>query len=302
MRHAKYRQWLSLSLFGELSMKEQEILEAHLAECDSCRAEELELKEMLRAVKSQLPEPPLQLVREARAQLRGALRAEPMRSGAAQTSWRSRVGIPLALAASLAAGLFLGRVLLPADPNVITADYFGGDTGLANIQFLDSDEADGQLEVSFDAVRRVRLKAPPSDPRVQAVLLEAIRRGDNPGTRIRAVAAVEEDIRPRHNQAVKQALMEALADENVGVRRRALAVLQSMPRDQEIRQALIEVLIHDQNAGLRIAAINALESDALAQGPLDQETLRQLEQRLNTENNDFIRLRSEAWLEEVRFQ
>ncbi len=75
-----------------------------------------------------------------------------------------------------------------------------------------------------------------------------------------------------------------------------------MAPDPAIRAALIEVLIHDENPGLRVAAVNALQAYGRTAGAVDEETLRRLEQRLTREDNDFIRLRSEAWLEEVRFQ
>ncbi len=299
MRHERYRQWLPLSLYGELGEEEEEMLEAHLAECDECSREQTELRRLQRVLDSQLAEPPAELLEQARWQLHGALL-----SGAgipARDSRIARLKVPLALAASLLIGLVLGqwRSGGQTPPPALLEEG----AALANIEFLDDDESDGELVVRFDAVRSVRLSAPPSDPRMQSVLLEALRAADNPGIRIRAVSAVQSRTRPAADRQLRDVLLGVLrSDDNAGVRRRALSVLQEMAPDPAIRAALIEVLIHDENPGLRVAAVNALQAYGRTAGAVDEETLRRLEQRLTREDNDFIRLRSEAWLEEVRFQ
>jgi anti-sigma factor RsiW len=46
MEHDRYREWLDLAIDGELAGPEREKLEAHLAECEPCRAERLALERL----------------------------------------------------------------------------------------------------------------------------------------------------------------------------------------------------------------------------------------------------------------
>ncbi len=304
MKHERFRQWLSLSIYGELSEDEQSRLGEHLEKCQTCRQELTELRRLQSLLDSNLAEPPPGLLAEARAQLRGSLRAQrPPSRVLSLLPPLGRLQTPIALAASLLVGLLLGRWMLPSAAPEAPDDWLARGLGLANIQFLDADPSDGELEVRFDAVRTIQLRAAFSDPRIQAVLLGALRAEGNPGTRIQAVAAVQEEAAPSRSESLRGALIEAVKfDENAGVRKRALSVLAEMPRRADVQRALIHVLVHDPNPGLRVAAITALESDAVGEVSLDQETLRQLEQSVSSEKNDFIRLRSKALLEEVRFQ
>jgi hypothetical protein len=54
-----------------------------------------------------------------------------------------------------------------------------------------------------------------------------------------------------------------ISDPNAGVRRSALQVLQRLPFDEDIKSALIFVLAHDENPGLRVAAMNYLTAFAV---------------------------------------
>ena len=91
-------------------------------------------------------------------------------------------------------------------------------------------------------------------------------------------------------------------DANPGVRRRALAALQRLPLDGEIRGALLDVLRNDPNPGLRVAAINALESAALEGLSFDDSVLEVLRNSRETDDNNYVRIRSGAFLNEVEYR
>ena len=60
--------------------------------------------------------------------------------------------------------------------------------------------------------------------------------------------------------------------------------------------------MNDENAGMRVAAINALEAAVDQQWTIRPELLDALQHRIQEEENNFVRLRTKAFLEEVRYQ
>ena len=80
MEHQQYREWLELSLSGELSAEDQRSLDAHVATCEECRSELEDLKHMRGVVSgSGRLEPTDDLLEAARVELRVALRTERSR-------------------------------------------------------------------------------------------------------------------------------------------------------------------------------------------------------------------------------
>ena len=74
MKHNEYKQMIQLSLYGDLSKEQQNILESHLFSCNECM-QELEHQKNLLTILSEHKKPIVtdQFLNEARAQLRGAL-------------------------------------------------------------------------------------------------------------------------------------------------------------------------------------------------------------------------------------
>jgi hypothetical protein len=145
-------------------------------------------------------------------------------------------------------------------------------TSVSNLQFLDADAADGEVELLYDLVRPVRLKAGMDDRHLRKLLAHAILNSGNPGVRLEAIKVFETGESPAPQGDVKKALLTALiSDPNAGVRRRALQVLQSLPFDDDIKNALIFVLAHDENPGLRVAAMNYLSASAVDGNIPEQE-------------------------------
>ena len=70
--------------------------------------------------------------------------------------------------------------------------------------------------------------------------------------------------------------------------------------DQEIKQAFLFVLTHEKNPGLRIAAINTLDSARVSGQAVDQDVLIVLRDKMQTDENNYIRHRARAVVEEVR--
>jgi HEAT repeat protein len=141
------------------------------------------------------------------------------------------------------------------------------------------------------------------DPAIQKVLTHAMLNEENPGVRLKAVSAINASGAEARDPEVKTALIKALEmDANAGVRKEALDALRMFPFDGEIKHALLRALVADANPGIRVAAINALDS---AQGGglgVDSDVLSVLKQKAETDDNNYIRVKARAVVQEATRQ
>jgi hypothetical protein len=312
-------------LYDELSTQDRHDLERHLEECAECRAELEELKKFHSVLAQHTPSFVTDtLLQEARRELRGALRSERLKQSTREKlAERVRIftlpqyKIAFGAVATLAVGLFLGYLVfsprsaereiqqLPTQAAKESAQPLGGNTQITNVRFVNSDPTSGEVEFTFDAVKPVHMKGSVNDPDIQKVLAYALLNEQNPGVRLRSVDAIgSEQLKPAGAERdIKRTLIAALkSDKNPGVRKEALAVLQKFPFDEEVKQAFLDVLVHDANSGLRIAAINALEDAGGGNLPLDPEVLKVFKQKMQLDDNNYIRLRARAVVEEMKQQ
>lgn len=322
MNHQQYKELLQLSVAGELGDQEQQVLQRHLRDCGECRQELADLEKLSTLVHEQQG---LQitddLLREARQELRVALRLERSR----RPAWHGLAGkmgfltSPRIAAvaggfAMLVVGVMIGRMSgtqdeLPVQtgiiPAVSTETSLRGETRVSNIRFSSTEPIDGEIEFTFDAVTPIRMKGGVNDPAVQKVLAQGLINDQNPGTRLRTVTTLasyaDQSLAP--DAEIKPALIQALkSDVNVGVRKEALRVLQKYPLDREIRDALLSVLRLEPNPSMRIDVINALERPVLEGHLVDEEVMNVLREKMQSDDNNYIRLRARNVYEEVRQQ
>lgn len=294
MEHDRFKEWLYLSVHNELGRDEQTLLDAHLQSCDECRREHEELVRILESIAEiSGGEPSEETLVSARQNLSAALEKEaPLRSVWREParrepiltrlfggwgSWLRGYRVGLAGAAVLTLGFLIGyltfgreQAVSPLVPAITpaTEPY----TSVSNVHFLDADATDGEVELLYEQIRPVRVKAGMDDQRIRKLLAHAILNGGNPGVRLKAINVFEtgESMTPQND--VKQALLGALvSDPNAGVRQRALQVLQRLPFDDDVKGALIFVLAHDENPGLRVAAMNYLAALAVDGNILKKE-------------------------------
>lgn len=290
MKHEQFTEWLYLSVFDELGDEEDRLLEEHVQSCDDCRREREKIVRILDSIAaSGVGEPSEAMLASARQSLRAALweesqmqtavgqpdRGEPLLTRLFgylrrefENTFRGRVRrgyqLGLAAAATLSIGFLIGYVAFHTESAVSPVprqmpearDQY---TGISNIQFLDVNATEGQVDIIYDQVRPVRLKTNVDDQRAQDVLTYALLNDDNPGVRLRAISAFESDQMGAPPEDMKQAFLEVLtSDPNAGVRLQALLVLRRLPFDKTVKDALLFVLSHDENPGMRIAAMNYL--------------------------------------------
>jgi hypothetical protein len=169
-----------------------------------------------------------------------------------------------------------------------------------NVRLADVDPRTSEVDIQYDLVRSARLKAGIDDERVQRALAQAVMNDDNAGARLQAINTISAYVANPRAVEIKRALIRAVkTDSNPGVRKQALYVLYQMPFDDEIKQACFDVLATDGNEGLRIAAINIL-AVAVLDGHLEgKEILDAVGQRLQKDDNDYIRIQTGTFLQEV---
>ncbi len=322
MNHEQFKEWLHLSMPGELTADESASLKEHLAGCSECRTE-LEGLQKLQAklTRSEVPD---DLLQEARRELRVALRLEQSRVSLwSQITERIdellAPGAKLAVggALTLAVGFLAGALMFRSVPagNGANSGLIAqkvsdetmvsrGESQLTNVRFIDSDPSDGEVEFTFDAISPVRIKGSVNDPGVQSVLMKALMEGQNPGVRLHAVSAITSQIQiqTKADPQVKQSLIEAMKfDENPGVRQEALQALRKFPFDDDIRDGLLYILTKDKNQGMRVEAINSLmEAKDQIKSSSDDQLLDILRKKMETEDNKYVRRGVRAVLEEVQ--
>jgi hypothetical protein len=318
MNHDQYKESLQLLMYDELTVDEHAILDQHLNRCGECREELEELKRFHALLLQAGPvTPDERLLSDARRELRATLQHSRPSLWNRATDFVTDFILPnykvaLGGLAMVGVGVLLGRQVLgpaqltpdvPAPSAEKVSTFLEGETRIANVRFVSSDASGGEVEFTFDAVSPVHIKGNINDDRVQKVLAHALVNDQNPGVRLRSASAFSTQVQKLKfaDKEVKAALILALkTDENPGVRKEALKALLSFPFDEEVKQAFLYVLMRDKNPALRIAAINSLDSARVQGQPRDKDLLEVLKQRMQSDDNNYVRIRSRAVLEEVK--
>jgi len=310
MNCKEFGESLSLYLYEELGAEQRAACDAHLASCSGCRAA-LEETRRLHHVLSQraVPEPSPQLLAECRQALNEALDREPETAG-----WQGLLqGWFLALNPSpafraagalafLMFGFSLGWTLRPraapiqpSSRGIASASLAGTDLEnmrISGISRVAPDPRTGEVRVTLDAERRVTLEGSLDNPRIQQVLVYAVKSYDNPGIRRDSLDALRAG---GNNPNVRQALLyEMSQDSNLGVRLAALDAARTLEWGPDARRSFLAVLEHEKNPGLRVAAIDVLAQHANE----DEQLLSTLERLAATDSNRSVRLKCASAIRE----
>ena len=312
MAHERYTELIQLMLYDELGEAERRELEAHIAGCPACAEEAAALGKFNALLTASAPGiAPEHLLDAARLELRASL-ARPRTSmlGGLLDGLRDllfpRIGYAAGAAAMAALGIAAGYLIFapakvaapPVQVAAVRGEGSDGDVRITNVRFLNTGDGSGDVEFAFEAVKPMHMKGNINDEKIQKILTHAMLNEQNPGVRLKSVSAIATTTSP--DNEVKAALVTALmTDENPGVRKEALKALRTFPFDRDIKSVYLYVLMHDTNAGLRIAAINQLDSSATAGGTIDQEVLNVMKERMRSDENNYIRLRAKAVVDEV---
>ena len=121
----------------------------------------------------------------------------------------------------------------------------------------------------------------------------------NPGTRLNSINAMDTEIPTQYDQDVKEALITVvMSDKNPGVRREAIKLMSKIPYDGNIKQALLYVITNDTISGLRIEALNSIITAGSKGYKLNSEEINLFRQKIQEDENPYIKLRSRTILQE----
>lgn len=302
VRHEDCREWLVLACFGEITDRERDLLDRHLARCPECRAEQADLSRLRDLYGDDFRPVSEAVLADARHDLMREL------------SLRSSAGSRLRDRFSLSLGGWLRPAMVGAGAAVLVIGFLAGRLTTHPAAGSDPDPADaaitalqleelspGRYQIAFTESRRRRLVGDIADPAVQRILAYALITDANPGSRLQAVNLIATLGSPGAVDAeVVNALIGALrTDPNPVVRMQALTALRQHPPTAETKQAWVDALLHDDNAGVRLQAIEALQSLVAGGGRLDPELVRRLEQDPAGGPDDYVRRQTREFLRQT---
>ena len=314
MKHQKYREMIELALLHELNDEELEELHKHLIECDNCQYEYDKLNNFYKGIeKLEKKEIDNLILQNARRDLRLALDKEvsgrsffeKITDGIKNFTFYYYKPV-LTGASSLVIGLFMGYIFFHSNESnfFAIAQLDQNPTKITNVRFIQPAGINGEVEFTFEAVKPITMKGKINDPRIQMVLAQALLNEKNPGSRFNTVSAIANNTQEDKNNVdpkIKSALVSTLKfDDNPGVRKRALIALLNIPYDSQVKNALLYTLINDKNSGIRIAAINGLTSASMEGNKLDNEAIKILKQKSQTDDNEYIRIRAASLVKEAQ--
>ncbi len=287
---------LPLYSYGEVSPEVEERIEAHLAGCESCQTEFAKHRAFLDALNQREDAADAALLTTCRLDLRRSLAAESARR-APGSGWFERLRelarfhiplrVPVGAMALVALGWFGARY---------TPERFGGLRAeltpmFSNVQSVQAGDS-GQVQIAVDEVQRRVVTGNLDEPRIQQLLLDAVREESNPGVRVESIGVLRNSA---DSEQVRHALIDALSrDPNAGVRLKALEGLKPYAGDPEVRKTLANVLLKDDNAGVRVQAIDLLTAHH------DDSIVGVLQDVMQRENDGYIRSRTRNLLEMMK--
>ena len=172
------RESLSLWLYGELSLNEEEALESHLAGCAECRSALKTERGWHESLALRAVEPPADLLVKCRQQLRANLPVATPRGGLAMWWDRLQFGVTRS-------GVNWNWVAKPAMAmGLVALGYWGAripfspgtefTAGAARVRYVESDGA-GNIKIVVDETQPRLVSGRADDPQVQRWLLAADR-------------------------------------------------------------------------------------------------------------------------------
>ncbi len=284
MKCQSARDCIVLLNYGELPDELAGVLEQHLIGCVDC-TEELEAFQRFeeRLAITPVLEPSPNLLAQSRMRLDDALDMIPPHGFLTQLRtnfyrWVGNVQSAPALATLLLgvgflSGNFTHRYQVknapktPGPGSVVMINH-PAEGVIANVTGVVQAPNSELVQVNYNKIVPESMEGSLDSPEIRNLLLVGTRAAATPGVRMNAVSLLTDECKAGHEcqstadgNGIRHALMVSLRyDEDAGVRMKALDGLQRfVGQDQHVRDAVLEAVMHDPDAQVRQAAIGLLE-------------------------------------------
>lgn len=300
---------LSLYLYGELDFATEEAVEEHLLGCAFCQQALAREKSWHAALNSKEASVPLDLLAECRQELRqqvGGTAKLPNELHSRlwrwwdgfhllSSSWPARVAAAILLMIlGFGAGRWADQNGLPGKLEKLSPPITSGMVApYARVRDIQPGE-NGRVRLVIEHVQESELTGSASDDLIRKALLTATSDPADPALRVDSL----DYLRGQTGDDVRDALLTCVrTDRNAAVRLKALEALRAFPNDPVTRRTLVEVLKHDDNAGVRAEAIDVLLPPT-PKFDVTPDLLRVLQQVSDArQENDYVRQRCQQALE-----
>jgi HEAT repeats/Putative zinc-finger len=292
---------LPLFLYSELSFEEEDGLEAHLDECDACRAALAHEKAIFKSLDAAEMLPSAELLADCRAQLRERLQHttpdhagfwDKIRQGFT-INFHFAPGMQLVGAlAMLLLGFFGARMAPGSFPGSFHSAALV-DPGSSRVRYVEP-MGSGRVQIVVDETTQRTLSGTLEDQSIQRLLLTAAKDPSDAGLRVESVNLLKNE---PQSAEVRSALLDVVQhDPNAGVRLKALDGLKDFAGDPETRKTLAKVLLKDDCPGVRTQVI-----DLLIQHHADSadSMVGVLQEVMGKEQNGYIRMRCQRALHDM---
>jgi hypothetical protein len=283
MKCQSARDCIVLLNYGELPDELAGVLEQHLTGCEDCR-EELDAFRGFEERLATMPvlEPSPNLLAQSRMRLDDALDMIPPHGFLTQLRtnffrWLGYVQSAPALATLLLGvgflvGNFTHRYQVANAPKpknndvvMINRQIEGVISNVTGIVQTPNSEL---VQVNYNKIVPETMEGSLDSPEIRKLLLVGTNAAATPGVRMNSVSLLTDECKAGHGcqptadrDGIRNALMVSLRyDEDAGVRMKALEGLQRyVGQDQHVRDAVLEAVAHDRDAEVRRTAIGLLE-------------------------------------------
>ncbi len=303
------REQLPLLIYGELSFDEEEAVETHLETCADCRAAFEQERELMAAFDQVAVEPSPALLRACREGLAERLAMEPspvtevLKKEPHVSLWDrfiETITMPVNMlrpagAVALVALGFFGARFAPAGMQSTLGTMSLADVGASRVRSVEP-ASDGTIHIVLDETRQRTINGSMEDEAIRELLLGAIK---DPSDGLRGETITLLSTRPA-TADIRDALIYTVRnDQNAGVRLKALEGLKAFAGETDVRGALADILSTDDNPAMRIGAIDMLVKNLneSADKPADRRIVGVFQELLSRETNPYMRQRCQHALD-----
>jgi hypothetical protein len=303
MTCADVRNNLSLYLYGDLDFTCEEAFEAHLDGCEACRSALDQERFWHEAVSASSAEAPLDLLSRCREEFRetvSVIREEKQPQwikwldslGFRSSSWSTRLATASLL---ICLGFGLSRLTdhygLP-----LFHDGSANEMGMieplrSRVRLIEPSEGN-RVQLVVDEIREHVISGTINDDRVRQLLLAAAKDPTDPAIRVDSVELLNQ----QQGDDIRDALLDVVAhDPNPGVRLKALQGLGRFAEDASTRRTIVSLLQHDQSPDVRTQAIDLL-LPSQAGSPLSPQMIDMLQSVVQSDPDDYVRMQCQRAL------